>query len=55
MAKPITSSRLNTTALFFLITGINSRPYWNCHGTDRAMTFGAYVRNFGALIWVMFS
>ena len=27
--------------------------YWNCHGTDRAMTFGpAYVRNFGALIWV---
>ena len=27
-----------------------SNPYWNCHGTDQAMTFGAYVRNFAALI-----
>ena len=30
-----------------------SNLYWNCHGTvgtDRAMTFGAYVRNFGVLI-----
>ena len=25
-------------------------PYWNCHGTVRAMTFGAYVHNFGDLI-----
>ena len=27
-----------------------SWPYWNSHGTDQAMTFGAYVHNFGALI-----
>ena len=26
-------------------------PYWSCHGMDCAMTFGAYVRNFGVLIY----
>ena len=28
----------------------SSRPYWNCHGMERAMTFGDYVRNFGGLM-----
>ena len=37
----------------FQINGISCvpcEPYWNLHGTDQAMTFGAYVPDFGALI-----
>ena len=36
--------------MFPLGNSPGTEPYWNCHGMDRAMSFGAYLHNFEALI-----